>query len=120
MARRYTIRLRCAAEGCPAGSVAEACTRHEENEARRWYAEHPYRCYRHQAPAEVLSAAEPVMHGALRVTQQGPSKYWAVEADGRLRGGLVSGPGIRAIADDFPEGTRLLVTAEIELPSGGE
>lgn len=32
--------------------------------------------------------------------------------------GLVTGPGFKAWADDFPEGTTLVVTVEAVLPSG--
>jgi hypothetical protein len=40
----------------------------------------------------------------------GGNMYWD-------RSGFVYGPGFKAFADDFPEGTQLVVTARIVMPN---
>lgn len=108
-------------------ATAEA-TRKEQAEDYARYAKNPWRCYRHSKPDEVLAAdnlARSTVLVAGRV-RQSPTRrdpkpgyidglYW-LEGEVRRGGGLVSGPGFRAIANDFPPGTRLIVTARIELP----
>lgn len=42
--------------------------------------------------------------------------YWGPENAESGRAGVVSGPGFRAYANDFPPGTRLIVTARVDLP----
>lgn len=117
MSRRdYTIRLVCAHEGCRETTFTVADTRREEAEVRARYRANPYRCYRHSKPNEVLSAANSELSAVVTAQpREGlPGRmFW----DGGS--GLISGPGFRAIADDFPPGTRLIVTARIELPEGG-
>ena len=119
MARReYTIRLVCAEPECRETSFTTAETRREEDEIRRRYARRPYRCVRHTNPEEVLSESN-----RERTTQfvAGKSeKYPELENLFWGRGsGLVSGPGFKAYANDFPSGTKLTITARIELPDAG-
>lgn len=42
-----------------------------------------------------------------------PGLFWMGEG---YSSGRISGPGFKAWADDFPEGTRLTITARIEVP----
>ena len=117
--REYTIRLICANEGCRETSFAVADTRREEDEIRSRYARNPYRCTRHMNPDKVLS---PDNRELTSVAIAGPSKkypeltqlYW--DGDEFLTSGLTTGPGFKAFAGDFPAGTKLIVTARIELP----
>lgn len=44
-----------------------------------------------------------------------PGLYWLPEG-GAHGSGFTHGPGFKAHADDFPEGTRLTVTTQIEIP----
>lgn len=126
MARReYLIRLACDAEGCREGTVSVASSRKEEAEARARYARHPWRCCRHRAPEEVLSSDNAER---IAVLVAGKSKsyphlsglYWDGEGNRYGGQGIVSGPGFKAIADDFPPGTKLIVTARIALPEDGQ
>jgi hypothetical protein len=43
--------------------------------------------------------------------------YWLEEGTERGGSGLLHGPGFIATATEFPEGTRLIVTAQIEMPA---
>ena len=111
--RAYTIQLSCAETGCREWTFSEASTRAEEREIRERYAKRPYRCYRHTRPNDVLSVDNDATTVTLTNVEGRSGRYW----DGR--NGLLSGPGFRAIAKDFPSGTRLIVTAQIVLPEGG-
>lgn len=125
--REYTIRLACTFEGCKERSFTTATTRREETEIRQQYQRSPYRCVRHTNPDEVLSAdnlertttvtAEKVVAPHLRgIDLPGEVRH----LDGLFwdkRQGFTYGPGFKAYASDFPPGTKLIVTARIELPS---
>lgn len=124
--REYTIHLRCAHEGCREMSFTTATTRREETEIRQRYNKSPYRCTRHTRPDEVLSldnlertttiVAQKVEARPVRgLDTPGEVRY----LDGLFwssRSGFECGPGFKAYASDFPEGTRLIITARIELP----
>lgn len=128
--REYTIRLICAHEGCRETSFTTASTRREEAEIRKRYREQQYRCVRHTNPEEVLSldnlertatiVAQKVEYKPARVL---PGAGEVQYLDGLFwsgRSGLTHGPGFKAYASDFPEGTRLIITARIELPEGDQ
>ena len=112
MARReYKLQKRCAHEGC-------AEIRHWTYEtARDLAASHAranvYRCVRHTDPESVLSADNPTTEVVMtcKASDRAPGLYW------EGRSGLHTGPGFKAWAADFPEGTRLIVTARIETPN---
>ena len=107
--RERFIHLHCDFAGCAERSFTTATSQREEAEVRRRYRDHPYRCFRHRQPDEVLSVDSPEKTAVLTATSKTHGTYWG---DGS---GLVSGPGFKAIASDFPPGTRLVVTARIEL-----
>jgi hypothetical protein len=131
--RGYTNRLVCAEGGCGETSSFHSDTRADQRESLQWYAKHPYRCYRHTNPEQVLSVENPQTVGVLIATRVEQSRlsrsiydtsteprylqglYWHTE-DGKGGSGLTSGPGFKAIASDLPEGTRLVVTARLEFP----
>jgi hypothetical protein len=125
-ARVYTTRLYCAEPGCRETGFSESSTRREEAETLEWYRKHPYRCYRHSAPDEVLSVTNLETIAVLTAQEHrytdrrgqervSPGLYWGISPE-KATNGSVSGPGFRAICNDFPAGTRLIVTARIELP----
>ncbi len=129
--REYTIRFKCAEEGCGEWYYSVASTRHDEAETRTWYAKHPWRCTRHTKPDEVLTPDNLERSTVLRAgrLRQSPTRrdpdpgyidglYW-LEGAATSGGGLTSGPGFKAYAKDFPPGTRLIITARIELPEDG-
>jgi hypothetical protein len=144
--RRQTVRVDCAAEGCRECAWYEYDTKTEAREAFQRRQEYPYRCYRHSRPDEVLSADNPqteVILVASKIQSYGYERNLAQYEARKARGdrylgsppqefidglfwlrngtgsgsGLTHGDGYRAIARDFPEGTRLVVSARIEYPS---
>lgn len=130
MTRRRTLTRTCAHTGCTERSFVEYTARRDlENVSPTW------KCYRHSKPNEVLSTdnLETVTVLELHPTYTSGRRYvtgvgytdepqllghfWGPEgAPEHAHHGIESGPGFRAIAKDFPPGTRLIVTARIELP----
>lgn len=45
-----------------------------------------------------------------------PEHLFWIASDEKSGSGLTFGPGFKAFAKDFPEGTRLVITARIEAP----
>lgn len=130
--REYRSSFRCAEPGCRDVQFLVHSTRRDEADAYRRQHEKPYRCTRHADPAKNLRpgnertrhvlVATRVHHG---LTKDGepdwlPGLFWRAE-DAGTGSGFTFGPGFNAHASDFPEGTRLVVTAEIFSPAeGGE
>ncbi len=116
MARERTTSIRCAEAGCRdhatyAYSSQRECAEIYERQKRR-----PWKCSRHDRPDEVLRPDNVRVVGVLVATRRPYGQFWIPE-DGTTGSGLTSGPGFKAHADDFPEGTRLVVTAEVEIPA---
>ena len=125
--REYTIRLACTFEGCKERSFTTATTRREETEIRQQYQRSPYRCVRHTEPDEVLSADNLERTTTVTAGKVVARPLPGIDLPGEVhyldglfwdkRQGFTYGPGFKAYASDFPPGTKLIVTARIELPS---
>lgn len=125
--REYTIRLACTFEGCKERSFTTATTRREETEIRQQYQHSPYRCVRHTNPDEVLSADNPERTTTIVAQKVEATPIRGLDKPGEVRyldglfwdkrTGFTYGSGFKAYASDFPPGTKLIVTARIELPS---
>lgn len=109
---KATARAKCSQPGCGEWAHWEYDTRKDMREASaRRYA---WKCTRHSRPEEVLSSDRLEITTTLIATKSGSGVYWY---DGnRLGSGFSGGPGFKAWAEDFPEGTRLTVTAHIACP----
>jgi hypothetical protein len=124
--REYRVTVRCGG-GCGKNTTYYCATRAEEAEVRKRNHEHPWKCTRHDDPERNLrpgntATRQVLVATRLKATPVRPwldqdrwldGLYWLPE--GATTGsGFTSGPGFNAHAEDFPEGTRLVVTAEIE------
>lgn len=106
--------MKCQEKGCGEYARYEFDTRADYSEHYKRRPE--WRCTRHNHPEEVLSPSNlktvkestniEKINGALKV-----HNYW----DGAS--GFRYGPGFKAYSEDFPPGTKLIVTAEIILPN---
>ncbi len=107
-----TAIARCQFPGCKeiAHYVFENQKEYREHNASR--AE--YLCTRHTDPESVLSKESPKRVGVLMTVKKPYGSFW--ETDGKVTSGFVYGQGFKAYAEDFPEGTKLKITAEIEIP----
>lgn len=74
-----------------------------------------YRCSRHRNMETILSPISTTRTKVLSAKMNNGRLYWRTETGG-YGSGLISGPGFKAWAHDFPEGTTIRVTAEITLP----
>jgi hypothetical protein len=110
-----TARCICAHEGCTDGITYSYASVRERREADVYYAKRPYRCIRHAKPNEVLSPKDlerttEFVNGRSITYPELDDLFWN---DG---GSFEYGPGFKAFAKDFPIGTKLIITARIELP----
>ncbi|MCX5336923.1 hypothetical protein [Streptomyces sp. NBC_00140] len=122
MTRRRTYTRPCAAAGCRETSQIEYTARRDlDTVSPTW------NCRKHDKPDEYLSPANPgqtavlELHPKYRTDMHGQSvllgNYWGPEGEpDKAHHGIVSGPGFWADAKNFPPGTRLTVTATVELP----
>ncbi|MEU1800838.1 hypothetical protein [Streptomyces sp. NPDC019937] len=121
--RRRTLTRVCTHAGCAERGFVEYTSRRDlEHISRDW------KCLRHSKPNEVLSAGNPETTAVLTLHPSYIDGYrhgdpprllgffWGPEGAEKGSSGVESGPGFRAIAADFPPGTRLIITARIELP----
>lgn len=117
MSRRvHTATVRCTYPNCKA-------TGHREySSLREYHADtddrEKWRCVRHTEPNEVLSSehrTRTVEMTSQTVSGCGATLFWKA-TDQRASSGFEYGPGFKAYAEDFPAGTRLIVTATILLP----
>jgi len=119
MARReYRTTFRCAEPGCSEVQFYVHSTRADESAAYRRQRERPFKCSRHRDPDKNLRPGNERTVSVLVATRLHdlPKLFW-VPAGAATGSGIVFGAGcFNAHADDFPEGTRLVVTAEIQPP----
>ena len=118
--KRQTASARCSHPGCKEWSYFEYDSRQDARAGERTRAS--WKCVRHRKPDELLSLTNTRREVVLTV-KPGEGRisdhhFWATSA--RLNSGLQYGPGFRALAGDFPLGTRLRITAEILPPEESE
>lgn len=107
--RKYTLNKPCEHEGCTEVGHWSFDTRQEYINGERSHRN--YKCLRHSNADEVLSVDKTQTEVVMVLKKSGVCKdglYW----DGSS--GFAHGPGFMAWAKDFPEGTKLIVTARIE------
>lgn len=117
--RRYTHRAPCV-PGCSKLGFFEYSTQREYAAHQTSLRTRPWRCTRHTAPDEVLSTENPTRTFTLVATPGegllSDELFWKAEGADRLDGGFVHGPGFKAYASDFPAGTRMTVTVQVQPP----
>lgn len=121
MARRgYDRRKVCAEDGCREQRITNyEYKRDAMDAARREKDQPPWKCLRHSRPSDVLSEVNRTTVGVRTVTaSERGSKFW--NNGERNTTGWEYGPGFMAWAEDFPVGTKLIISADIELPFGYE
>lgn len=127
MARReYYYSPQCAEEGCTELANYVFSTRREQQEQIAYLNRHPWRCVRHNRAGVVLSPDEPIKEAVLEIYEtdfgygRSTHKFWTEPenvAEKKHGNGFKYGPGFKAFAEDFPPGTRLIVTARVEIPA---
>lgn len=120
--RGSSRRVPCSQTGCTEAGWFEYDTQREAVEHARELTRRPYLCVRHRDADEVLAEGNAERVHVLvaskvpfRDGESLPGLYWLPEG-GTSGSGFAHGPGFKAFAKDFPEGTRLVVTARVEPP----
>jgi hypothetical protein len=112
MAKRdWPLRFKCAHEGCDEHVTYRYDTLRDLKSSfeLKHYGEKGWRCVRHSRPDEVLSAENVETRIEIVNREESHGRYFGSS-------GFVSGPGFKVFAKDFPPGTKLIVTARVELP----
>lgn len=115
MPRTRRITLRCEHPGCHETGFGA----YDNQRERAEWLKAPYRCYRHTMPDEVLSLESPARSTTWTVVENEHGRR-RVGPPGREYGGIESGPGFKFIADDFPSGSRLVVSVQVLPPESAE
>lgn len=113
MARReWSFMGTCGHEGCNERFTYRYQTRRDlvNSFEVKNYSNGRWRCVRHTRPDEVLSLTNLKTVAEVVSERKHGHLYFG-------NFGFVHGLGFKAFANDFPEGTRLIVTAEIVLPN---
>lgn len=118
---RHTHRPKCADQSCTDHALFEFTSRRDYDNHVRSTRDRPWRCTRHTRPDEVLSATNDQRIVTLiaehNTGQTSGAMFWREEGAERLGSGFTYGPGFKAYASDFPVGTRLVITARVEVPA---
>ncbi|MGA1853006.1 hypothetical protein VH570_19415 [Sphingobium sp. HT1-2] len=112
MARReWPLRFVCGQEGCTESANYRYQTKRDlmESFELKHYSNGRWRCIRHARPKEVLSADNRETRIEMTVDQKPHGRYFGSS-------GFLHGPGFKAFADDFPAGTKIIVSATLILP----
>lgn len=124
--RGGTITFRCVEPGCKESCFYEWDTRREETDLYSRY-NGKWRCIRHSNPEENLRPGNTARSVVLVATRKFSDStlrsgeridlglYWIPEG-GSSGSGFNHSAAHTAYAEDFPEGTRLVVTAYVETP----
>lgn len=122
MSRRgpYITTLVCDEKGCNERAHYSYRTLAEQRDGQHFRkGMKPWKCSRHNRPEQVLTPSNRE-RTHVAVAEFGKGEYikdklfWTGEGD--LTSGFTFGPGFKAYAEDFPPGTRLVITARIEMP----
>jgi hypothetical protein len=116
--RERTVTHVCAEPGCHETRFFIYTSQREYKEIYADQQRRPFRCSRHEHPEQVLRPDNP-QRSTVLVAARSPRTsglYWTPEG-GRPGSGFCFGPGFKAHAVDFPEGTRLVIEARIEPPT---
>ena len=108
---KHTVSVVCSADGCRERTRLTIGT---YGSSATWL------CGRHNEPDRLLSMTHLLVvceMKAVKVAYSGggflDGLFWV---GGKITSGFTSGDGYKAFASDFPEGTRLEVTARVVLP----
>lgn len=110
--REWPLTVQCGHDGCSESANYRYQTKRDlmESFELKNYSNGRWRCVRHSRPDEVLSAENPETTCELTVEQKPGGRYFG-------NFGFVHGPGFKAFAKDFPEGTKIVVTATLIPPA---
>lgn len=104
----------CSHKGCKERSYRQYSNRRDYNASIK--RNEKYTCIRHSSPEKILSFENDTTESILIVVKNQNGKFWKGKDKISLSSGFVYGDGYKAFAEDFPEGTELIITAQIKKP----
>jgi hypothetical protein len=110
--REYPLRFVCSHDGCKESVTYRYSTRRDLSESYelKHYNGGRWKCMHHRNPERVLSESNRQTRFETTSDQRGYGRFFGSS-------GVVIGPGFLADASMLPAGTKLIVTARIELPA---
>jgi hypothetical protein len=126
MASRYagTMRVVCPGEGCPESTFYNVSTLEDRRRVAANQKRSPWKCKRHRNPEQLLTPTNTerthvlIADRSKRFPDLTDSLFWREESADDVGSSYMFGPGFSAVADDFPKGARIVITARVELPDG--
>lgn len=121
--RKYRSRFECAQPGCLEVETYTHDFRRDEESMRDLRRQIPFRCVRHKNPERYMKPGNEATRRVLVATASieplpGRKLHLSWRAEGESSGSsIASGPGFYADANEFPEGTRLVVETRVEMPA---
>jgi hypothetical protein len=121
MARRGgTARFLCPEEGCTEAAFYNYSSNAAYARLCREQRQRPWKCSRHRNPEQVLTPANTTRTVVLIADRSKrfpdlTQLFWRVDGDADVGSGYLFGPGFSAHADDFPKGSRLVITVTADL-----
>jgi hypothetical protein len=100
---------KCSAKGCGEVGLIPYHSRAEYRDLIASHGHGKWKCLRHRVPSEVISIQNPVQRFDITSSRKNGKLGW-------YHLPFLCGPGFVVFAADFPEGTRLEVTARVNLP----
>ena|SRR5690606_19499113 len=117
MAKRENYyKVKCTHEGCNEVGIYNYSSQRELKQLCEKYNKN-WTCVRHSDPEEVLSIDNKITTEVLIVKKHNGFNYWQKEKNigtEKLQSGFQYGNGYKAYANDFEEGTKLIITAELK------
>lgn len=112
------VSFKCAEPNCKEYHHISCANRKEVVQTQNSYSG-KWECTRHASPEKLLSTTNQKRYAeAVALPVKGaPGLYW--HGEGFIRSGFCSGPGFKAFAKDFPEGTKIQVKIRVVLPEEG-
>ena len=123
MKRQYTRNMKCSHEGCEECGYYAFSTKREL--ADHYKRVSKWLCVRHTNPSSVLGldnlSTSTKLICKVKLMDDGKplGKFWQEERDfgtDRVSSRFQYGNGYKAYANDFPEGTEIVITASVSLP----
>lgn len=123
MKKQYSRTLKCSHEGC--GDVEYYTFNTQRELADHYKRISTYTCVRHKNPLSVLGinnlTTSTKLVCKIKLMDDGNplGKFWQEEVDfgtNKVSSAFQYGNGYKAYANDFPEGTEIVVTASVSLP----
>lgn len=120
--RGGTARFRCAEDGCTEAAFYTYTSNADYARLHREQRDRPWQCSRHRNPEQLLTPANTTRSVVLTAEKSKrfpdlTTLFWRVGDAADVGSGYTFGPGFKAHADDFPEGTRLVITVTAEVPA---